>query len=116
MLALHAALRVLPFTTLRRRLDRWAARASASSRAQANDIARVRWAVEAMGRRIPGTTCLCEALTGYGMLRRRGHDAVIRIGVRHGAVMALDAHAWVECDGTVVIGLTPVLTEYAVLS
>ena len=115
-LALHAALRVLPFTTVRRRLDQWAARGSASRSAQADEIDRVKWAVEAMGRRIPATTCLCEALAGYGMLRRRGHDARLRIGVRHGTVMALDAHAWVECDQTVVIGFTPLLTEYAVLS
>ena len=46
-----------------------------------------------------------------------GQEApVLKIGVRRGAVMSLDAHAWVECGDTVVIGTTPALTEYAVLS
>jgi hypothetical protein len=48
------------------------------------------------------------------MLRRHVHTPALKIGVRRGAAMSLDAHAWVECDGTVVIGTTPALTEYAV--
>jgi hypothetical protein len=127
MLAVHAGLRVLRFIALQRRLDRWAARGARSGGAasphagtqpgsEIAEIERVRWAVNAMGRRIPRTMCLCEALTGYGMLRRRGYDAALRIGVRHGTVIALDAHAWVECDGAVVLGVMPALAEYAVLA
>ena len=69
-----------------------------------------------MGRRVPGTTCLVEALAAHCMLRRRGYVPALKIGVRRGAVMSLDAHAWVECEGDVVIGTTPALAEYAVLS
>jgi hypothetical protein len=50
------------------------------------------------------------------MLRRRGHAAALKVGVRRGAALSIDAHAWVECSGTVVIGTTPELAEYAVLS
>ncbi|MEO5595972.1 MAG: lasso peptide biosynthesis B2 protein [Lysobacteraceae bacterium] len=44
------------------------------------------------------TTCLRQALLLQWLLRRRGLDAQLRIGVRKNNA-ALDAHAWVELDG-----------------
>ncbi len=43
--------------------------------------------------------CLTESLTLWWLLRRRGIDSDIRIGVRKEGDR-LDAHAWVECAGT----------------
>lgn len=74
------------------------------------------WAVGAAGRRITGTTCLAEALAVYTMLRRRGHEPLLRIGVRKCDRSLLDAHAWVECDGQIVMGEVPQLTDYAILA
>jgi hypothetical protein len=113
IVALRVALCVLPFTTVRRYVGRWADGGRGNATLQAN---RIVWAVNAMGRRVPGTTCLVEALAAHTMLRRYGQTPLLKIGVRRGAVMSLDAHAWVECGGTVVIGTTPSLAEYAVLS
>lgn len=42
--------------------------------------------------------CLAESLTLWWILRRRGIDSDIRIGVRKEGG-GLDAHAWVECAG-----------------
>lgn len=112
LVAVRVALRMVPFPTVRRHLARRAspARAGGPTREQ---IAR---AVRGVGRRLPGTMCLAEAVVGHTMLRRHGHTAVLRIGVRRGDSAGLDAHAWVECEGTVAIGTVADLADYAVLS
>lgn len=52
------------------------------------------------GRRGPlNTTCLRQALAVQWWLRRRGLDAQLRIGARK-VGNSIDAHAWVELDGT----------------
>ena len=126
VLAVRVALRVLPFAIVRRGLDRWAhvkigttahdVRHVRDVRSAGFQPGRVAWAVSAIGRRARGTTCLTEALAADTMLRRYGHAPSLKIGVRRGAVISLDAHAWVEVGGAVVIGTTPLLAEYAVLS
>jgi hypothetical protein len=42
--------------------------------------------------------CLSQAILVSALLRRRGLDAVLQVGVRKDAGQ-LDAHAWVELDG-----------------
>ena len=112
LVAVRVTLRTWPFTTVRRCLARRVQPARAGG-ATPEQIAR---AVRAVGRRVPGTTCLAEAVAGHTMLQRHGHPAVLRIGVRRGDRAELDAHAWVECGGTVAIGTVVDLADYAVLS
>ena len=113
LLLFRAGLVVLPFAWLRRLFDR-----PAPGPHRAVDAERVAWAVRALTRRTPGpTTCLAQALTVRALLLRHGHAPLLRIGVRRpGTGATLEAHAWVECDGHVVIGALPDLAEYAVLA
>lgn len=117
MVALHCAVRLLPFGTTRAYLDR-ARSGRRFGPAAPRDVPpdRIIWAVRAVGSRLPGTTCLIEALAAETLLQRHGHTASLKIGVRRGSIVSLDAHAWVECDGVAVIGTTPALSEYVVLS
>jgi len=112
LLAVRAALRLLPFPTVRRHL----ARREGVARSGGPAPEQIAWAVKAVGGRVSGTTCLAEAVVGHAMLLRHGHAAVLRIGVRRGNPEGLDAHAWVECDGTVAIGTVADLADYTVLS
>jgi hypothetical protein len=105
-----AALRTVAYA----RLQRWLEHFTRVRRTRSS-VSDVTTAISAVGRRIGGTTCLTEAAVAYTMLRRHGHDPRLRIGVRRGD-SALDAHAWVECDGTVVMGELPEMTGYAMLS
>jgi hypothetical protein len=78
---------------------------------------RVSWAVMAAGLRLPGTTCLARALVADTILRWRGCRAQMYIGVKERRPNGpIEAHAWVECDGVVVMGALPDLGEYHVLS
>ena len=114
VLRVRAGLRLGSFTVLRQRLERLSPTRGASPRAPE----RVAWAVAAVARRLPGTTCLAQSLVAHAMLRRRGYAPVLHIGVRAptgGAPLPLDAHAWVECEGRVVAGDVDGLGEYAPL-
>jgi len=104
-------LRLFPFAALRKRMER----SQASRRASAQTPDRVAWAVAAVARRLPGTTCLAQSLAAHALLRRRGYRPELHIGVRgraSAAAVPLDAHAWVECDGRVVAGEMDDLAEY----
>lgn len=80
---------------------------------------RVAWAVGSVASRLPGrTSCLIEALAAEAMLRRRGYECQLRLGVPPAgcANAPFAAHAWIEHDGHVVIGDVQDLHDYAVFS
>jgi hypothetical protein len=118
LVVVRAGLWLLPFARLRGLLDTWVPHTGPTPvRPSATEIAS---AVVALGRRVPGTTCLVEALTADLLLRRYGYPSEVRIGVRRSAerppgLPPLAAHAWVECGATVIVGALPTLGEYAVL-
>lgn len=57
-------------------------------------------------------TCLTRSLLLGWLLRRRGVESQLRIGVRlRGG--ALDAHAWVECEGVPVNDSPDVSAQFA---
>ena len=62
-------------------------------------------AVDIAGRFVPGASCLVKAQAGNAMLNRFGYAAEIKIGVLKES-SDLKAHAWVECEGRVVLGAT----------
>lgn len=97
------ALELLPFQTTQRILAKL--RGQASSIRQIDSVDKVIWAVEVISRYSPGTTtCLPRALVTQLLLARRGYTPVLRIGVAHSETGKLEAHAWVENQGNIVIG------------
>jgi hypothetical protein len=112
-------LSLIPFQTLRRVLDYYAGSRGGAVGSSNEPTARVAWAVTSVARRWPrATTCLIEALAADAMLRRRACASEIRFGVRppSGPASRLDAHAWVEQNGVVVLGEVVRMGDYAVMS
>ncbi len=62
------------------------------------------WAVDAASRRLPDATCVTQAVSALLILRRYGYDAQFCVGVARNKNGSLDAHAWLERGGRVVIG------------
>lgn len=117
-------LHLFRFQTLRRTLTfrpRPLTRQSLAPRgaeSSTNAVARVTWGVTAAATRFPvSTSCLVRALAADAMLRHRGFASEVRFGVRKRGdrVSPLEAHAWVECDGEVVLGEIESLPDYAIL-
>lgn len=76
---------------------------------------RIAWAVARTSRLVPGASCLTQALTTQWLLGAYGYSSTVRIGVSRNAAH-MEAHAWVEHDGRVIIGgTTDSLAHFAVL-
>ncbi len=92
------AFRGLGFRRWQATLERWAPR-SATVRSDADATAkglRTAWLVRTAARFVAGReSCLAQALVLWWLLRRRGFESELRIGVRKRGDQ-LQAHAWVE--------------------
>jgi hypothetical protein len=62
-------------------------------------------AVDRAGRYVPGGTCLTKSLALAWILRGRGVEAMVRIGVKTAG--RFEAHAWVEAKGVAVQDAPP---------
>ena len=97
---------LLPFRVVRQLLAKLAAQSSNSKNDAPELVARDVWAVSVACRYVPAATCLTQALATKVLLEHHGHHASVRIGVARSADGKLQAHAWLESDGRVVIGGT----------
>ncbi len=116
--AIRPGLRLLPFPTVRRLLSRVAREPAGPSPAIPPSTEQIVWAVTVAGRYVPkvGTgVCLTEALAAQTMLARRKLPALLRIVLIKGEESRLQAHAWVESGGEVVIGGGPDLDRFTPL-
>jgi hypothetical protein len=96
--AIGTTLRLVPLPWLRRMVH--GVRPLARRRTSRSEH-EIGWAIEAVGRRLPGlSTCFVRALAADLLLQ--GGD--IRIGVRRTAAGALESHAWFERDGRAIVG------------
>ena len=81
---------------------------------QTNQVVRqVIWSVEKSARLMPGgAKCLAKALTTQVLMERRGCDCAFKIGVAKTDKGELEAHAWIEKDGQVIMGMLPDLDRF----
>jgi Transglutaminase-like superfamily len=95
----------VPFTRLRRMVVGAPARKPTPASSDPRLPGQVVWAVTALGQRAPRrATCLVKALAAQAMLARRGYPSRLRIGVTRGGRGELEAHAWVEHEGRILVG------------
>ena len=77
---------------------------------------RLIWAVRSLSKRMLNTKpCLTQSLALLWLLRRRGDDVHVQIGVRKNDVGEFAAHAWLEKEGRVLIGGKMSPANYALL-
>ena len=96
----RVALTLLPFRVVHRGIAATAQRTRRSAAAPE----RVTWAVTAVAARVPGASCLTQALAATLLLVRRGHDATLRFGMAKNDDGSFRAHAWVEINGRAILG------------
>lgn len=65
---------------------------------------RIAWAVTAVSRYVVKATCLTQAVTLQVLLQKEGYNAALRIGVIRNEEGQLQAHAWIESQGKVLMG------------
>jgi hypothetical protein len=99
LVVVHAGLRLLPYRRVRAFVNAVAPRGPAIS-------------PEACGRAVarasvlfPPAQCLSRALAAECLLRRAGKTTDLKFAAGFDQSHALQAHAWLECDGAVVTGI-----------
>lgn len=76
-------------------------------------VRQVIWAVEKSAALMPGgAKCLAKALTTQVLMERRGCDCTFQIGVAKTTTGELEAHAWVEQNGQIVMGFLPNIERF----
>jgi len=101
---LRLALFALPFQRILRLTERMPPSQSHQVKDDEEWVQKVAWAVTVAGRWIvPDRPCLTQALAARIILRRRGVDTILRIGVKK-EDRQLAAHAWLEKGGRVIVG------------
>jgi hypothetical protein len=102
--AIKLGLMLLPFRTVRRLLH-GPGEEPITGPHEGDYQRQVVWATTVAGRYLLGDgACLTQALAVEWLLRRRGIPAYLHMGVLKDEAQRLRAHAWVENNGTVVIG------------
>lgn len=109
------AIHVLTFARVSRRLGRYMASTPDHLPPEQLQVAgKVGWAVETAARHLPWrAVCLPQAVTAKTMLRRRGIDSTLYLGVSREE--GLKAHAWLRVGSFIVTGRGE-MPKYTVLS
>ncbi|MEO1387729.1 MAG: lasso peptide biosynthesis B2 protein [Cyanobacteria bacterium J06634_6] len=108
---------LFPFGVIRRRIDTvlgvWVCRDCLHT----ISVDFIVWAVSVAGYYAPGgAKCLARAITTQLLLNRYGYSHTFHIGVAKSASQALEAHAWIEYQGKVVVGASSRLDRFTPLS
>src|SRR5277367_1141097 len=107
---IRRGLDVLGYATVRRTLCAISRPEADTPSESAEEIDRVIWAVRTAGAKVlRENPCLAIAMATHWLLRWRGVPTDLRIGVARGGIVNLEAHAWVERNGRILIGEPPSL-------
>ena len=61
---------------------------------------------------VPGATCLVRSLAGKAVFSLYGYEPKLVIGVRKDSSNDLRSHAWLECDGQILVGNEGDIDQY----
>ncbi|NEO22845.1 MAG: lasso peptide biosynthesis B2 protein [Moorea sp. SIO4G2] len=107
---------LLPFQTLRRLIAKISQPSLQAQGVNQTNLSKIVGAVNLSSRYMPGgVKCLARALTTQVLMSRCGYSPQLRIGVAKGEGGKLEAHAWVENQGQVVIGYLRDLSRFTPL-
>ena len=110
---IRLALWLLPFSFLRQKLAQFSSMWICVNQPQSVSVKFIVWTVNVAGRYTPrGAKCLARALTSQLLLTRYGYVHQFHIGVAKGPANTLEAHAWIEYKGRVVIGWLGNLSKF----
>jgi hypothetical protein len=104
VIAVRLALWTVPSRLVLRYALRWNERAEQNHSSESPPANLAAWAVRAASRRIPGASCLTQALAGQIFLGMHGYASQIRVGVAREEDGTFSAHAWLDVNGKVLIG------------
>lgn len=114
---IRLALWLLPFGTIRQQLKTVMSAWICGEEEEPVSVDFITWTISVAGYYAPGgAKCLARALTTQLLLNRYGHVHSLHIGVAKGDSRTLEAHAWIEYQGQVIVGGSNELSRFKLLS
>jgi hypothetical protein len=110
---LRLALWLFPFKAIKRQLANLSSVWVDKKITASVSVEHIVWAVSVASRYTPGRAmCLVQALTTQQLLFRYGYAHHLHIGVTKSAADTLNAHAWIEYEGCVIVGSLTNLSQF----
>jgi hypothetical protein len=116
VLGIRLSLWILPFKWLNERLLSLNSTDFENRETDWNVVKSVARSVRASSRYVPQASCLTQALATRTLLRLKGQNSWLKIGVDRDENDVFIAHAWIEVDGKIVIGRLPRHERLSVLN
>lgn len=98
------AIWVVPYRILQKGFVRTLSPKTDAGGADWRQIEKITNFVRLTSRFVPFASCLTQALAALYLLRVKGQDAELKIGVKKDENARFEAHAWLEKDGRIIIG------------
>lgn len=115
--SLRLALRFCSFGQVRRWIEAVLSDWVSSEQAAPIPVDFIVWAVSVAAYYTPGgAKCLVRALTAQLLLNRYRHTYAFHIGVAKADSQLLEAHAWIEYQGRIIVGRLDNLSRYKSLA
>jgi hypothetical protein len=112
---IRLGLLLLPFRVLQKLLAKVKTYCDSQGR-RSIPLDKIIWAVNMSGHYTPGgAKCLAKALTTEVLMDWQGYTPQLRIGVAKGGEESIQAHAWIEYQGQVVMGNLSNLSSFQAL-
>lgn len=116
VVSVRVALWVMPFE----RVSSWLGGADLpESKGRPSDWDAIREAaacVRLCSQFVPRATCLTQALATRSLLHSMRLNSSLKIGVDKDANQKFIAHAWIEVEDKIIIGRTPDIRRYSIMS
>lgn len=112
LVIVRLGLRLFRFSTLLRILERIAVQSISLSQKSSLSTDKIASAITTTSLYVCGATCLARALAANVLLQQHGHPSLLRIGVAKDELERLEAHAWVESQGKILLGGTSEYVSY----
>jgi hypothetical protein len=112
LLMVRISLVFLPFRTVLKRIESVSPGKRLEGVPPELVCARVSWAVRVVRKYMPFAKCLPQAMVVKLLLARQACPGQLRIGVYKRENGALEAHAWVESKGRIIIGELSDISRY----
>jgi hypothetical protein len=97
-------LSLVSFATCQHQLNKVISRPNPHCRSLGIPAERAAWCIQSASRWVWRTTCLVQAYALQWVLARHGILVQVRIGVKRATSGKMEAHAWVESEGKVLLG------------
>lgn len=116
VVVIRTALWLIPFKVFQSGFRKFLAAKAETAEPDWIQLKNIVRSVKFASRFVPFASCLTQALSALVIVKLKGQQAELKIGVAKNAESNFEAHAWLEKDGQILIGKLPEHGRFMVLN